>query len=303
MIEQTLDRALQTLRAGEVHAALQEVSEHLHVLRQHESNDFWAANIRPACKTHPISQIVLEDPFTRRARDKPRGYAGDAEMIDYIYKQVAPTGTTEVGQKVFAFTTDAPSGKAVRWRISHLANAIDQAAEQHSDCRVLSLACGHLREAGLSQAVRSGLVSVLHAIDQDTDSLAMVFRDYGELPCLQAAEGSVRQILKAGVPHGELHLAYAAGLYDYLEANVAQVLTRRLFDALAPGGRLIVPNFLRSNVARGYMESFMDWHLIVRDRAEIEALGASLPPDDIAESRYFEDPYSVIGYLEIFKRV
>ena len=302
MIQATLDRALQALQTGEVHAALQAVCEHLHDLRQQASSDFWTGVIRPTCDVHPIGRIVLEDPFTRRARNKPRGYAGDAEMIDYLYNQVAPAGTTAAGQQVFAFTTSAPSGKAVRWRLSHLADTIDQTASEHPHCRVLSLACGHLREAGLSQAVRGGAVSVLHAIDQDPVSLAVVRRDYADIPCMSAAEGSVRQILKFGIPHDELHLAYAAGLYDYLEIGAAQALTRRLFDALAPGGRLIVPNFLRTNFARGYMESFMDWHLIVRDRTEIESIGASLLPDDVAESRYFEDPFGVVGYLEVVRR-
>lgn len=302
MIQATLNHALQALQAGEIHAALQAICDHLHVVRQQSSNDFWTTNVRPTCDTHPISQIVLEDPFTRRARDKPRGYAGDAEMIDYIYKQVAPESTTEVGRQVFAFTTDAPSGKAVRWRLRYLAGTIDRTAAQHPHCRVLSLACGHLREADLSQAVSNGAVSVLHAIDQDLGSLEVVRRDYGRLRCVQAAEGSVRQFLKFGVPFSGLYLAYAAGLYDYLETGAAQALTRRLFDSLAPGGRLLVPNFLRTNFARGYMESFMDWHLIVRDRAEIEAIGAGLPPEEVAESRYFEDPYGVIGYLEVVKR-
>ncbi len=302
MIEATLDRALQALQLGDAHDALHEIFVQLHALRAREPNDRWNALIKSACDAHPITRLVLEDPLTLRSREKPRGYAGDAAMIEYLYSQTAPSDTSAVGRQVFAFTTGSPAGHGVRWRLRYLADTIDRTASEYPDCRVLSLACGHLREAGLSQAVRNGAVSVLHAIDQDPDSLAVVRRDYGALPCVRAAEGSVRQILKSGAPHGELHLAYAAGLYDYLETRTAQALTRRLFDALAPGGRLIVPNFLRTNFARGYMESFMDWHLIVRDRAEIEAIGASLPPDDIAESHYFEDPHGVVGYLEIVRR-
>lgn len=302
MTRDALDRALRALQHGEAHTALQELSEQLHTVRQQASNDFWNDVIRPACAAHPIDRIVLEDPFTRRAREKPRGYAGDAVMIEYLYTRIPPNGTTDVGQQVFAFTTNAPSGKAVRWRLGHLATSIDHAALVFPQCRVLSLACGHLREAGASQAVRDGQVAALHAMDQDAESLAVVRRDYAGLSCVQVAEGSVRQILKSGIPYAGLHLAYAAGLYDYLELAAAQALTRRLFDSLAPGGRLIVPNFLRTNFARGYMESFMDWHLIVRDRAEIEAIGSLLSPDDIAETRYFEDPYGVVGYLEVIRR-
>src|SRR5215471_14831280 len=41
---------------------------------------------RDACQTHPLHRMALEDPFTERAFSKPRGYAGDAVMLDYIYR-------------------------------------------------------------------------------------------------------------------------------------------------------------------------------------------------------------------------
>ena len=34
--------------------------------------------------SHPISEFVYQCPFTRHAFEKPRGYAGDAELMDYI---------------------------------------------------------------------------------------------------------------------------------------------------------------------------------------------------------------------------
>jgi len=44
------------------------------------------AEFKSACQDHPIAKIILEDPYVRRAFDKPRGYAGDAVMLDFIYK-------------------------------------------------------------------------------------------------------------------------------------------------------------------------------------------------------------------------
>ena len=38
-----------------------------------------------ACLNHPIRDLLHQDPFTYRAFAKPRGYAGDAVMMDYIY--------------------------------------------------------------------------------------------------------------------------------------------------------------------------------------------------------------------------
>ena len=296
-----LDHAVQTLHAGQVEAALQGVADHLWQLRVSEPDEHWASRIKPACDAHPLTQILLQDPLTRRCREKPRGYAGDAEMIEYLYTQAAPAGTSDLGRQLFSFTAASIAGFATRWRLQYLVDAIEDTAERVPGCRVLSLACGHLREAEQSHALRSGKVSMLLAIDQDPLSLEVVRRDYRDLRNVRAVESSVRRILKSGLPEAGFDLAYAAGLYDYLETRTAQALTRRLFDALAPGGRLIVPNYLRSNRARGYMESFMEWDLIVREPAEIRALGALLPEPEVAARRYFEDPKAVIAYLEIEK--
>lgn len=302
MITSILDETLLAFQSGDIQAALRGMSSHLHEIRQREPDDRWNMLVKPVCALHPLNQILLADPFTRRAREKPRGYAGDAEMIDYVYRRTAPVGTSELGGQIFAFTTDAPAGQAVRWRMQYLTKAIDECAQHSADSRVLSLACGHLREVEQSAAAQSGRVAELHAIDQDQDSLAVIERDYGHLPCVRISKGNVRPILKTGLPANSFHLAYAAGLYDYLNGATAEALTVRLFESLAPGGRLIVPNFLHSNFDRGYMECFMDWNLIVRTRDEIEAIGNGLPMEHVADQRYFEDPYAVIGYLEVMKR-
>ena len=39
-----------------------------------------------ASSQHPVRGIIHQDPFTKRAYDKPRGYAGDAIMLDYVYR-------------------------------------------------------------------------------------------------------------------------------------------------------------------------------------------------------------------------
>src|SRR5512139_4125726 len=38
-----------------------------------------------AARHHPLVHLLHQDPFTCRCFCKPRGYAGDAKMIDFIY--------------------------------------------------------------------------------------------------------------------------------------------------------------------------------------------------------------------------
>ena len=108
------------------------------------------------CLEHPIREVLHQDPYTHRAFTKPRGYAGDAVMLDYLYSGRFPVGTTPLGQTVFEGTTTTSNGRSVVERRDHFARIIDEEAEQVSGLRVVSLACGHLREAQQSKAARNG---------------------------------------------------------------------------------------------------------------------------------------------------
>lgn len=267
-------------------------------LRLNQSNDYWNQVVRPHCNAHPLVDIYVQDPYTRRAREKPRGYAGDAVMLDFVYSRTPPAGTSPVGVQTFEMTPGSLAAEGVRWRAEFLAREIDEVADRFGCARVFALAAGHLRELRHSKAFAEGRIEQVVAMDQDAESLAVVASEYaGSVVITQL--GSVRGILKGEVSLHGFHLAYAAGLYDYLPEPQAQALSARLFDMLAPGGKLIVPNFLASNHGRGYMESFMDWHLIVRDREQIERLD-SRGGGGITR-RYFEDPFGVVGYLELTK--
>jgi extracellular factor (EF) 3-hydroxypalmitic acid methyl ester biosynthesis protein len=67
---------------------------------------------------------------------------------------------------------------------------------------------------------------------------------------------------------------------------------------LNAGGTLLVANFLPGIRDRGYMESFMNWHLIYRTLDDIEALTLDVPRDLIARQTRFEDPTRNIGFVE-----
>src|SRR5262249_38418269 len=60
-------------------------------------------------------QVLHQDPFTYRAFSKPRGYAGDAVMMDYIYglgdARQADEDATPIGRAVFAHMATRPSAR------------------------------------------------------------------------------------------------------------------------------------------------------------------------------------------------
>jgi extracellular factor (EF) 3-hydroxypalmitic acid methyl ester biosynthesis protein len=295
--QSALDSVLADLRAGHVAVALEDLFEDMSLRREEEAATW--ADIARSCLNHPLRHVLHQDPFTYRAFSKPRGYAGDAVMMDYIYG-LGDTGqaareATPMGRAIFTHMATRPSARAVRYRRALLARLIDETASKGGG-RVFALASGHLREAEISDAVRTGALDDFVAMDQDEASLAVVDRDYAPFG-VRAIKGSVRQILGNKVNEGQFDFVYAAGLFDYLAAPVATALTRRLFDMTRSGGMLLIPNFAVGTRDTGYMESFMDWHLIYRTHAEMHALTAGLPASQLASVDVFDDDDATITFM------
>jgi len=264
--------------------------------------DVWARQAQELV-AHPVTHLLHQDPFTRRCFTKPRGYAGDARMIDYIYGEADDDDSTALGRRILEANFHGPAPKAVRYRKQMLAAAIDAAAARVERPRVFAVACGHLREGRIAEAVQQQRFGELVAFDQDPRSLAVVDREFGALG-VRTELGRVRDLIvgRHAADLTAFDLAYAAGLYDYLRDDAARRLTHTLFGLLNPGGTLLIANFLPGIRDRGYMESFMNWHLIYRTMREIEALAEAIPEDQMARTRLFDDPTHNIGFLEIVKQ-
>jgi len=297
----TLDFVSDEIQAGWIAQPLDELFEDLRERREEDPQD-WPSYAH-SCLDHPLRSLLHQDPFTYRAFAKPRGYAGDAVMMDYIYGlgEAIPAhrDASPLGRAIFQYMGTRPSAKAVRYRRQLLAGLVDQVAGRGGSS-VLAIAAGHLREVELSAAVQTGKLREYVAFDQDEASLAVVARDYARLG-VQTIPGSVRHILAGKAKLGQYDLVYAAGLYDYLNFATAVALTRRMFAMTRPGGMMLIPNFLVGARDTGYMESFMDWHLIYRNHADMQALGDALPRDQVADCRIFDDPDDTITFLLVSK--
>lgn len=258
----------------------------------------WRTLARSVIAHHPIFPLVHESPFSRRAFDRPRGYAGDAGTLDLVYRCAPiPADATPRGRRMSECELEADTSRSIRARLSLMTEAIDDTANQRPRPRILSVACGHLREAQRSCAMADAAVGELIAFDNDAGSLALVSR---EQPQVTTAVGSVRQIVAGDLRWSGLDLIYSSGLYDYLSQRFARVLTRTLFEMLKPGGRLIVANMTPETNA-AYLEAFMDWWMTYRDEEDMRDLAASIPHTDRAWSRTFRQPGGHVVFLEVVK--
>ena len=294
--------------------ALSRLFEGLRELRQAAGDEAWP-ELREAIQAHPVRELIHEDPMTRRSFEKPRGYAGDAVLLDYIYGEpvndgpgVPRDGDSDPSPRARAvqrYATGRPAAAAVRHRRQWLAFQIDRAAdralaEQRDGARVLSVACGHLREGRDSVALQTGAISECVAVDADARSLAEVERSFAGR--VQPVQMSVARLLARAERLGEFDLVYSAGLYDYLDDALARRLTARLFERLRPGGRLIVTNFLPQVADVGYMETFMGWELIYRDLDGVRDFAGDIDPERIGRLEVTPDPFGAVGTLVLDRR-
>lgn len=250
---------------------------------------------------HKVFPILLEDPYTHHAFTKPRGFAGDASLIDLFYGHRSGwEAKTESGRLIFETLMRSPSCDSVRFRRGYYGAFIDQVAARTSDqARVLALACGHLREALFSRAVTDKAVQLV-GMDSDPLAVAEAQRSLASTGA-EVRNASVIDFVRRRAWNETYDAIYAAGLFDYLDARVGQKVVSTAFEALRPGGTLSVANFLPTIVERGYMDLVMDWKLIYRTPEDMAALAEHLAPD-LAQISVWTDPLSTVAYLTVTKR-
>lgn len=239
----------------------------LHQLRHKFHPSIWR-DIIPLVQNHSTAQYFLQDPFTRWSCEKPRGYSGDAQLLDFIYGHSSVDDyiaqSTDIGLAIYDYTKDASSSVAVRERRDILTRLVDKVAIGSLDKpEVLAIAAGQLREANQSGALRDGRLKRWVALDQDSLSIGSIARDFAGT-AIEAIDGSVRSILSRHHNLGQFDLVYAAGLYDYLIDKVAIKLTERCLEMLKPGGQFLFANFAEEIAVDGYMETYMNWALLLR---------------------------------------
>lgn len=271
-------------------------------LRNHLPTDEWKKRIKLIRESKLLS-LVHQDPFTYRAFTKPRGYAGDAVMMDFIYSQEENwqrPEASELGQSVFQYTTNAAASAGVRSRREFIAECLDDVARTHVSPSALAIACGHLREASMSSAVRRRRFKEFLALDADADSLKEVDRSYSRYG-IRTYLADIRKMLTGRLDYGKFDLIYSTGLYDYLNAKIAKKLTRHLFSMLQPGGKLVIANFLPTIDDIGYMEACMDWFLIYRDRFDMLGLTELIEQSEIQGVTISVEENQNIVFLEVVR--
>jgi extracellular factor (EF) 3-hydroxypalmitic acid methyl ester biosynthesis protein len=290
----------QTQDQKTVHSALDDLFLALRERRQHATPEEWQEFVE-LCRQHPVRGLLHQDLFTERAYSKPRGYAGDAVLLDYIYgreEMWPPPAMSRLGRLIYDYTTSAPASAGVRARRGFAANLIDKLAEERPGLEVLSIAAGHLREAALAAAVRRRRLGRFTALDGDRESLTVVQDTYGPFG-VEVVPARISRLISQRLSIGRFDLVYSLGLFDYVDQPLGRRLVSSMFDLLRPGGCLVVANFMPGIRDVGYMETFMDWQLIYRTRHEMVDLTMDIPQSNCSDIRIFAEETQNIIFLQV----
>jgi 2-polyprenyl-3-methyl-5-hydroxy-6-metoxy-1,4-benzoquinol methylase len=261
----------------------------------------WEDYVKNIYRPHPCFSYVQQDPFARIGFQKPRGYAGDAVMIDLVYghQSIRPLieESTPLGQELYRQSLVSDGAQATRGRRDLIARMVDETASRVRGAHVCSIACGHLREAELSNAVAERRLGRYVAFDVDPVTLKVVEEEKGSQG-IEPVHGSVKRIL-AGLKLGAFDFIYAAGLYDYLPDGFGSALLTKLVQMLNPGGCCLIANFVPSIPDCGHMEASLAWQLIYRAESDLNRLLVNANLSAKHTSRVFRDATGQIAYLQI----
>jgi extracellular factor (EF) 3-hydroxypalmitic acid methyl ester biosynthesis protein len=231
-----------------------------------------------------LKHLIYESVFADRSYKKPRGYAGDFEMMAIIYRNDSP------GRSLFSRAMEKamqlhPEPAAVRNRIEYLKTKILQTVEViPGEVHILSVACGPAME--VKEALKeispeeSGRIH-FYLLDQDEEALKEADKGIRrEAAVLGISELNLHLIhinLKTVITQGlpplpGLHLIYSAGLFDYFTDPVAYKAGEVLWRAIHENGKLIIGNFDVNTPNQFGMLTLFDWHLILRSSSQMKQL-------------------------------
>lgn len=226
---------------------------------------------REALRQYCLSATSLELSLSRvhaQGRDKPFGYAGDFQIIDWTYTQY--NGSLGRGKMWDEFYHLQVAPLAVCDRKNRFGDVLRAVASSTSrrPLHILNVASGPCRELidGASRAEVSPRDLHVDCVDSDDKAIKYARTLLGD-SWSSSVEFHHANALRYR-PRRKYDLVWCAGLFDYLEHRLAASLARRLFNAVAPGGQLVIGNFSTDHQTRPWIEWCGNWLLCHRSETD-----------------------------------
>jgi extracellular factor (EF) 3-hydroxypalmitic acid methyl ester biosynthesis protein len=242
------------------------------------------------------------DPYTRWGLLKPKGFAGDATLMDFAYghTSIKPFIETSglLGSEIYKYTSSAKQSESARLRIRLISEQLEQYANAEPNGGVISFASGHARELELLSTNTKEKLGQFTAIDLDIESLKTAQLSAQGIAFLSARRNAITSEMSDLEPAG---LVYSLGLFDYLTDVFAQRTLQKMWLLTKPGGSLIVANLAPEAANLGYCEAIMDWWMVTRNTDHMQRLGELLNRTELGVKQITVTRHGCFNYLKIIK--
>ena len=226
--------------------------------------------------------VLQHGRLQRRAREKPRGYAGDYELFEWI-------GGREhcdhpLGRHFDRYFQRQPAAEAVRYRARSDGDTIRERVTRAGARRICIVGAGPARDARHAlEAIDARQREAVSITLLDVDPAALDFAGQKLSQYLPAERISARRVNLFRLPESDAQAAaldgadviLCPGLFDYLAGTDASAMLRCFHGRLAPGGWTGLFNFTPENRSRAYMEWIGDWRILHRTGEEMLRIAAA----------------------------
>ena len=244
-----------------------------------ELTDLWnkinldeEGNISAAVTKEKLANLFGDDFLNQTLQGfgyrKPHGYAGDFEIIDYIYQQ--KINENEKFQKWDKYFHSQDAVKAVRNRKAYFIELVkEKCLSINKPLRILNIASGPCRDVlELLEKVPTEKLKI-HCVEMDPKAIEYAKNLLGRF--FGSVEITQKNIFKFNTDE-KYDLIWSAGLFDYFHNDDFVQLLQKIHLWCAPSGEIVIGNFSISNPSRCYMEKAGDWYLFHRTDKELKEL-------------------------------
>ena len=219
-----------------------------------------------------------------RARTKPRGYAGDYELLARMFHH--RLCDDPLGRLMDEYFQRDAAPVAVRNRMAMIADWIVEGVRSRGGLPVRVAVVG----SALGLDVRAALLRLtdeeraavsVTLLDLDPDAVEFArsqlapFLPPGQIQAVACNLFRMPQRPQLAAALANIDLLFCPGIFDYLDAAAGAAMLRLFWDRLAPGGRMTVFQFAPHNPSRALMEWIGNWYLVYREQGELELMAAA----------------------------
>jgi SAM-dependent methyltransferase len=250
-------------------------------------------------KTHPM---LSKSYFINHARTWPRGYQGDHQMLEGVYRDIPLA--RGLGYYLDRYSLSTTLAAAVRERRIALRDMLRRELARRTRPAILDIACGSCRELfELAPEIRRSEASVT-CLDFDAEALSFAsnrmplsgldpeqvqFRQYNAIKMINK-QRNLKEF-------GRQDVIYSVGFFDYLQDEVLVRLLGSLYELLAPGGLLITSFKDRERYSSQYYHWIVEWDgFLQRTAGQSRELLAKAGIPDGAVTTFREESQVIIFY-------